>query len=54
MTSRELATYAQRFTEWIQTRHGADAALATGTGTELRDRLVQYLRDEVTSSGCRR
>ena len=47
MTSRDLASYAQRFTEWIQTRHGADAALAAGTGTELRDRLVQYLRDEV-------
>ncbi|HEX6543521.1 MAG TPA: tubulin-like doman-containing protein [Ktedonobacterales bacterium] len=47
MTSRDLASYAQRFTEWIQTRHGADAALATGTGSELRDRLVQFLRDEV-------
>jgi hypothetical protein len=47
MTSRDLPSYAQRFTEWIQTRHGADAALATGTGNELRDRLVQYLRDEV-------
>ncbi|HEU5349566.1 MAG TPA: hypothetical protein VFU63_13225, partial [Ktedonobacterales bacterium] len=47
LTSRDQSSYAQRFTEWIQMRHGADAVLATGTGAELRDRLVQYLRDEV-------
>lgn len=47
LTTRDTEGYAQRYIEWIEKTHGADATLASGNGVEMRDRLVQYLRDEV-------
>ncbi|HEX8995459.1 MAG TPA: tubulin-like doman-containing protein [Ktedonobacterales bacterium] len=47
LTTRDTESYAQRFIEWLEKTHGADATLASGGGSEMRDRLVQYLRDEV-------
>jgi hypothetical protein len=47
MTTRDMEGYVQRFIEWMERTHGADATLVSGAGVEMRDRLVNYLRDEV-------
>ncbi len=48
LTTRDTEGYVQRYIEWLEKTHGADATLASGGGgVEMRDRLVQYLRDEV-------
>lgn len=47
MTTRDMEGYVQRFIEWMERTHGSDATLVSGAGVEMRDRLVNYLRDEV-------
>jgi hypothetical protein len=47
LTSRDTESYVQRYIEWVEKTRGADATLATGSGAEMRDQLVRYLRDEV-------
>ncbi|HEX8732698.1 MAG TPA: tubulin-like doman-containing protein [Ktedonobacterales bacterium] len=47
MTTRDMEGYVQRYIEWTERTHGADATLVSGAGVEMRDRLVNYLRDEV-------
>ncbi len=47
LTTRDTEGYVQRYIEWLEKTHGSDATLASGSGMEMRDRLVQYLRDEV-------
>jgi len=48
LTTRDTDGYVQRFIEWLERTHGSDATLAGGGGgAEMRDKLVQFLRDEV-------
>jgi hypothetical protein len=47
LTTRDIEGYVGRYIEWIEKTRGGDATLATGSGVEMRDQLVTYLRDEV-------
>jgi hypothetical protein len=47
LTTRDTEGYVQRYIEWVEKTRGPDATLAAGSGVEMRDQLVRYLRDEV-------
>ncbi len=47
LTTELPATYAREFTTWLHERYRDDAGLMALDVMDLRDRLVQYLRDEV-------
>ena len=47
LTTRDTEGYVQRFIEWLERTHGSEMSLAGGSGAEMRDKLVQFLRDEV-------